>query len=309
MEGQREPSHSRVFGTFAPPAPLFLNLEGDTMGIREILAPQLPYLRRYARALTGSQAAGDAYVRAALNALLAGDAELESYLTPRVALYRLFHTIWARRADLPNCDRPLGEEGVAAGANLRRMTASARSALLLTAVEAFSITEAAYVLQEAPEDVEAQILEAQDAIERRPGSRILIIEDEAIIALDLASIVKRLGHDVAGVASSRSEAVSLAYKGRPDLILADIDLGAGGSGLEAVVEILRSVPVPVIFVTANPEALLTGERPEPTHLITKPFVPETLQATIGQVLFLRSLNRDRDADGIADDAIHAAPAP
>ena len=272
------------------------------MTIREVLAPQLPYLRRYARALTGSQAAGDAHVRAALTALLAGDAELESYLIPRVALYRLFHTVWARAGNSPNRDHPLG---TATDAGLHLVPASARSALLLTAVEGFSITEAAHVLQEAPEDVEAQIFEAQDVIDRRPGSRILIIEDEAIIALDLDSIVRGLGHDVAGIASSRSEAVSLAHERRPDLILTDINLGAGGSGLEAVVEILRSVSVPVIFVTANPEALLTGERPEPTHLVTKPFVPETLQATIGQVLFLRSLNGDDKAD--ADPAYTASP--
>ena len=277
------------------------------MTIREVLAPQLPYLRRYARALTGSQPAGDAYVRAALNALLTGDAELESYLSPRVALYRLFHTIWKKTANQENHDGPLEDACAASDARLYLMTASARSALLLTAVEGFSITEAAHVLQQAPEDVEAQILEAQDAIDSRPGSRILIIEDEAIIALDLENIVKALGHEIAGIASSRSEAVSLAYEQRPDLILADINLGAGGSGLEAVVEILRSVSVPVIFVTAYPESLLTGERPEPTHLVTKPFVPETLQATIGQVLFLRSLERDHDAaDKAPRDAIHTA---
>jgi CheY-like chemotaxis protein len=260
------------------------------MTIRETLAPQLPYLRRYARALTGSQAAGDAYVRAALTALLTGDAELESYLAPRVALYRLFHTIWSRTENLGGHDHAPSDDS-AADAEVRALTASARSALLLTAVEGFSITEAAQVLQEAAEDVEAQILEAQEAIERRPGSRILIIEDEAIIALDLESIVTELGHEVAGIATSKAEAVSLAHQERPDLILADINLGAGGSGLEAVVEILRTFSVPVIFVTAYPESLLTGERPEPTHLITKPFVPETLQASIGQVLFLKNLNR------------------
>ena len=265
------------------------------MAIRETLAPQLPYLRRYARALTGSQATGDAYVRAALTALLTGDVELESYLTPRVALYRLFHTIWSRTEKLGGHERAAEDDG-AADAEIRALAASARSALLLTAVEGFSITEAAHVLQAAPEDVEAQILEAQDAIERRPGSRILIIEDEAIIALDLESIVTELGHEVAGIATSKDEAVSLAHQEKPDLILADINLGAGGSGLEAVIEILRSFSVPVIFVTAYPESLLTGERPEPTHLITKPFVPETLQATIGQVLFLKNLNRPRGAE-------------
>src|SRR4051812_49987470 len=90
-----------IVGTFAPPVPLFQDLQGGfPMSIREVLAPQLPYLRRYARALTGSQTAGDAYVRATLTALLTGEAELESYLTPRVALYRLFHKIWTKTRDV-----------------------------------------------------------------------------------------------------------------------------------------------------------------------------------------------------------------
>ena len=70
------------------------------------------------------------------------------------------------------------------------------------------------------------------------------------------------------------------------------NLGEGGSGIDAVTEILRTFDIPVIFITAYPERLLTGERPEPTYLITKPFLPETVQATIGQALFFHSLRRE-----------------
>ena len=59
---------------------------------------------------------------------------------------------------------------------------------------------------------------------------------------------------------------------------------AGGSGITAVTDILRMSSVPVIFVTAYPERLLTGERPEPAFLITKPFEPETLDVAISQAL-------------------------
>ena len=79
---------------------------------------------------------------------------------------------------------------------------------------------------------------------------------------------------------------------RPGLILADIQLADGSSGLDAVNELLRTFEVPVIFITAYPERFLTGERPEPTYLITKPFLPETVQATIGQALFFHSLRRE-----------------
>jgi CheY-like chemotaxis protein len=89
-------------------------------------------------------------------------------------------------------------------------------------------------------------------------------------------------------AATRAEAVAKAHSERPGLVLADINLGEGGSGIDAVAEILNSFDIPVIFITAYPEKLLTGERPEPTYLIAKPFLPETVQATVGQALFFHS---------------------
>ena len=64
-----------------------------------------------------------------------------------------------------------------------------------------------------------------------------------------------------GTAASKDEAVAKARSQQPGLVLADINLGEGGSGIDAVTEILRSFDIPVIFVTAYPERLLTGERP------------------------------------------------
>ncbi|HEX7740961.1 MAG TPA: response regulator, partial [Sphingobium sp.] len=64
------------------------------MSLLARLAPHLPYVRRYARALTGDQSTGDHYVRVALEALAAGERTLQANLTPRVALYHVFHAIW-----------------------------------------------------------------------------------------------------------------------------------------------------------------------------------------------------------------------
>ena len=257
------------------------------MSMTQTLAPHLPYLRRYARALTGAQASGDAHVRAALTALLAGDQSLMDGVPPRVGLYHLFHAIWQSGAE--HYDQ--GENLEVAGAGrtpetrLRGLSANKRAALLLTAVEAFSLEEAAFILDETPEEVEAAILGAQKTIDSQLASKVLIIEDEPIIAMDLENLVTELGHKVVAVASSKDEAVAKAHSERPGLVLADINLGEGGSGIDAVNEILSSFDIPVIFITAYPEKLLTGERPEPTYLIAKPFLPETVQATVGQALF------------------------
>jgi CheY-like chemotaxis protein len=259
------------------------------MSMSQTLAPHLPYLRRYARALCGSQSSGDTYVRAALSALLAGDQTLVEGVAPRVGLYRVFHAIWGSasgRIDdntVKNIDSKQTPE-----MRLGALDATKRAALLLTAVEAFSLEEAAFILDETAEEVERAIVDAQQTIDRNLASRVLIIEDEPIIALDLENLVTELGHKVVATAATRDEAVAKAHSERPGLVLADINLGEGGSGIDAVAEILNSFDIPVIFITAYPEKLLTGERPEPTYLIAKPFLPETVQATVGQALFFHS---------------------
>lgn len=242
------------------------------------LVRQLPFLRRYARALVGSQSAGDQLVQDTLQSILDGRVTIDPQVSPRVALYKAFHAVWDRR--------PAG--GVApsrADARLQAMDASSRVALLLTAMEGFSYMEAANILGGTVADIEAQVVAAQREIDRQIATRVLIIEDEWVIALDLKTLVGELGHEVIGVAPTHARAVELARNGDFGLVLADIQLADGSSGIEAVTEILESFNVPVIFITAFPDRLLTGERPEPTYLITKPFLTETVKATIAQALF------------------------
>ena len=114
---------------------------------------------------------------------------------------------------------------------------------------------------------------------------VLIIEDEPVIAADIEALVRELGHKVLEIAATRGEALDAVARHTPGLVLADIQLADGSSGIDAVKDILGRFDVPVIFITAFPERLLTGERPEPTFLITKPFQPETVKAAISQALF------------------------
>jgi CheY-like chemotaxis protein len=261
------------------------------MTMTQTLAPHLPYLRRYARLLSGSQASGDAYVRASLTALLQGEQALNADLPPRVALYRLFHAIWNSSGEQLDDSTVVGIAAEDAEQRLRTLSAPSRAALLLTAVESFSVPETASILDVGTDEVDRAMSEAQHAIDQQLASRVLIIEDEPVIALDLENLVTELGHKVIGTAATRDEAVAKALAERPGLILADINLGEGGSGIDAVSRILESFEVPVIFITAYPEKLLTGERPEPTYLIAKPFLPETVQATVGQALFFHPAQR------------------
>jgi len=255
---------------------------GGSMGLLERLAPHLPYMRRYARALTGEQAAGDAYVRAALEALAAGERTLSPHFTPRVALYHVFHTIWdTTGARLETVDL----EPQDASRRLLRIAPRSRQAFLLTALEGFSTSEAGQILSATSTEIEVLIAEAQAEIDAELATQVLIIEDEPVIAADIEALVRELGHQVLDVAATRAEAVEAVARATPGLVLADIQLADGSSGIDAVRDILGRFDVPVIFITAFPERLLTGERPEPTFLITKPFQPETVKAAIGQALF------------------------
>lgn len=265
------------------------------MTMTQSFAPHLPYLRRYARALTGSQSAGDTYVRATLSALLEKEQSVVETVAPRVGLYQVFHAIWSSASghidaamEPPQPTSQTAKQPSAPQARLATLDAHKRAALLLTAVEAFTLDEAAFVMDETAQEIERAILDAQNLIDRQLISRVLIIEDEPIISMDLDNLVTELGHEVVGVAATRRDAVALALAERPGLVLADINLGDGGSGIEAVTEILDSFDIPVIFITAYPEKLLTGERPEPTYLVAKPFLPECVQATIGQALFFHT---------------------
>ena len=256
------------------------------MSISSKIAPHLPYLRRFARALAGSQAGGDAYAVATLQTLVEEPALLPEGEDIRIGLYRLLLRVWSTVAVnelVP--ESALQQLGDAARRNLESLAPRSRIAFLLTAVDGLSQDQVAQVLDCSSADAKSLIATAQAELAQQMATDVLIIEDEPIIAMDLETLVESQGHRVIGVAATRTEAQELVRLNRPGLVLADIQLADGSSGLDAVNDILKSFDVPVIFVTAFPEQLLTGERPEPAFLVTKPFRIEALKAVIGQALF------------------------
>jgi CheY-like chemotaxis protein len=254
------------------------------MSISAKIAPHLPYLRRFGRALTGSQESGDAYVVAVLESLVADPHSFPAKEDPRVAIYRTFLRIW-NSVPLNHRSSEVGSDSDSAGGNLGSITPLPRQAFLLTSVEGFTPLQAAAVLGLSPHAVTELLTQAGREIAEQVATDVLIIEDEPLIAMDLEGLVQGLGHRVTGLARTHREAVEAVGRERPGLILADIQLADGSSGLDAVNEILLGFDVPVIFITAFPERLLTGERPEPTFLITKPFDTNTIRAVISQALF------------------------
>jgi CheY-like chemotaxis protein/DNA-directed RNA polymerase specialized sigma24 family protein len=253
---------------------------------------QLPFLRRYARALSGSQTSGDAYVAATLEALIANSQVLDSASSSRVGLYRLFTKIWN---SVPVNGK--AEAGVAVlppEQHLTQITPRPRQAFLLVALEGFSEEDAAEILDCDLATLRGLVEESGRELAAEIATDVLIIEDEPFIAMDIETLVESLGHNVIGIARTHAEALALARKKRPGLILADIQLADGTSGLDAVNELLSSIEVPVIFITAFPERFLTGQRPEPAFLIAKPFQLAVVSAVISQALFFGRKARKRE---------------
>jgi CheY-like chemotaxis protein len=238
------------------------------------LVRALPYARRYARALLGSQEQGDVVVATALRAALADMAPGVSDAGARAALY-LAISDDVRRAPSDAAFSAPADDGMSL---LQRML------LLLTALEEQPLAAAAAACRLEIEVAERELRAARDGLRANAAARVLIIEDEPIIALDIQDLVERCGHSVVGIAATESEAVQIARAERPSLVLADINLGAGGDGATAVSRILRDVTAPVIFVTAFPERLLTGDAVEPAFVITKPFDPTTLAVATYQAV-------------------------
>lgn len=256
------------------------------MSVAERVTAHLPYLRRFARAVTGTQKSGDAYVVSTLEAMLADPSLFRDDLPPRIALYRTFLTILNSIAVNSETSPEVVHPGMAAASrNLEILAPPARQAFLLISVEEFSPQDTALVMNLDVAEVQALMDVAGREIAKQIATDVVIIEDEPLIALDLERLVTDLGHRVVKIARTERQAIEAVKRARPGLILADIQLADGSSGLDAVNAILREFSVPVIFVTAYPQRLLTGTRPEPTFLITKPFHPHNVKAIISQALF------------------------
>jgi len=252
------------------------------MSLAEQISAHLPSLRRFARLLTGSQQAGDTAVARLLEAIVAEPAAFPP-LPARVGLYHCFVNAFTSRLEDPK-----GQEvtlGKTAARSLAALTPQARQAFLLVSVEDFTREEAAQILEVSATRIDQLLKDAGAEIGRQIATDVLIIEDEPLIAIDLQRLLKDLGHRVTSVARTHQDALKAATQKRPGLVLADIRLAGPSSGLDAVNDILESFTVPVVFVTAYPEEPMTGRRPEPTFLITKPFRDDAVKAIISQVLF------------------------
>ncbi|NVN01991.1 MULTISPECIES: PhyR family response regulator anti-anti-sigma factor [Asaia] len=235
---------------------------------RQDLIQALPFARRFARALEGNQIQGDQLVALALKDMVSRKSGHE--ISTRYRLYRSIIECFTKENEAAHAPSPL--------------SLTQRLVLLLTSLEEVPLSAVALILDRSESEILADIAQANDGLRSVAETSVLIIEDEPIIAMDIQDVVQQCGHRIAGVAYTEADAVRIAKETKPGLILADINLGGGGDGMHAVGRIMKDHQAPVIFVTAYPERLLTGEQEEPSFIITKPFEPTTLAITTYQAV-------------------------
>ncbi|GGB72284.1 PhyR family response regulator anti-anti-sigma factor [Henriciella pelagia] len=242
------------------------------MGIAEDVEKELPYLRRYARAVTGSSLQGDTLVEGVIVDLLERS-------DPGIGRLTLFSMLERKVSDF-NASAP-GSASPALSSNPRR-------AQLLTTMEGFTLEDAARIMGADASTVSDFVADAEDELKASLATDVFIIEDEALVAAHIAQIAKQMGHHIIGQAVTRETAVEACLANPPALLLADVQLADGSSGAEAAREITDQLDIPVIFITAYPQRLLKGERGEPAFLIPKPFRPDMVKAVISQALIQKA---------------------
>lgn len=245
--------------------------------IRDQFRAEIPLLRRCGRALTGTQNLADICVIQLMDDFVFGRVEIPKTVDLRSSFYRLYlEQLQAFAAEETKQPFSVG------------FTPMQRIAYWLSAGEGFSNDTIAEILGVSDAKVSSLLQVAHEDMAADRKARVLIIEDEMFIAMDLARIVRNMGHTVTDTARTHQEGMASFHKRRPDLILSDVQLADGSSGIEAVDEILRITEIPAIFITSFPERLLTGKRAEPAFLINKPFRTEAVRAAISQALFLKA---------------------
>ena len=151
-------------------------------------------------------------------------------------------------------------------------------------VEKFTHAEVARILDLDEAEVGELLARARQDLHQQVSVPVLIIEDETLIAMELIGSCRSMGHTVVGVASREAMARRAGRADRPGLVLCDIKLLDEDNGIAAAQRILQRFDVPVVFVTAFSEMLLTGGRLEPAFVVAKPFEEETLKVTVAQAL-------------------------
>jgi DNA-directed RNA polymerase specialized sigma24 family protein/CheY-like chemotaxis protein len=254
------------------------------------LMAQLPYMRRYGRALTGSTTRGDDLVTRAVEAALTEpdryQLDTDDEPVTRRRLYTLLNGLFdADMGTIGAAAIAPAEPGHPIEAALSSLPEQERRVFLLVSLEELSTPQAAEVMGIPSDEAREALGRAQNAMREQLVANILIVEDDAIIAYDLTETVLGMGHKVCGTAATMEEALAAAAANQPSLALMDLRLAHGGSGITTAQALRETRALPIIFVTAFAEELKQRGLDYLGPVIKKPFTREQIERAITQAVF------------------------
>lgn len=249
--------------------------------VRE-LNSHLPYLRRYARALTGATHLGDDLVTRGVEAAVMAPTRFGIPGPKRAPLYALLNLLFDADGEGRPMASPHPIEQV-----LARLPEPERRLYLLTALEELPLAEAAAVEQMVVEDAAERLCRVRERLRCDLTARVMVVEENPILALDLGSVVTEMGHVVCGTAATESEAMVLADTEQPTLALLDVRLADGGSGIEVARKLHEKMSaLRVIFVTGNDGEIERLNQTPLGPVVRKPFSAEAVRAAITRIVFM-----------------------
>jgi DNA-directed RNA polymerase specialized sigma24 family protein len=248
---------------------------------------QLPDLRRYATALLGHRARADRLVEAALEHLLADQAQVRSE-TLRPTLFTIFDQLHRQASTLPADAAWAATEAskTRLHAALERLPIEERKVLLMISMAHFSEPETAAILGISVAAAAARAQAARERLHRALACRVLMVQSDPLMALSLAHTVRHLGHQLCGIVQTRGDVLARRRDRLPDLVLADVWLRDGSDGIATVNELLRGAPIPVILLASGAVAAAALQR---SLVIRKPFTSGVLEAAMRRILDAVSL--------------------
>ncbi len=232
--------------------------------IQQAIIAELPHLRRYASCVTGSPSQGDELIEVALRNIFLAREHLDAHRS-RLRLFKAFHA----HLD-PRQMRCTVRNDDSIKARLLDLPLLQRQAVVLSETIGFSLPEVADILGRT----EAEVRRLRTAALRNLANArfpVLVVEDDAMVALQLGNIVRDMGLKLTGLARNKAEAIRLSGERKPALIIADYKLQHGETGVEVVESVSASSNPAVIYVTGYAdelhEHLVNGD----AVVISKPF--------------------------------------
>jgi CheY-like chemotaxis protein len=232
---------------------------------------EIKNLRRYAFTLLGHRVLGDGAVEAAIDKTFTSGLSAPAHGVSRQQLYKYVNEAAEAASNFGNVTAAPG-----AGFHTRflRLTLRQRQVAALHDVVGLPYSDIASIMGMTGIETRQMYINALTALRHEPVA-VLIIEDEALVALELRKIITSLGLAVVGTAANRAEALRIARCSRPKLILADYNL-PGESGVEVIKAIRKRFDTSVIYVTAHPDAVVARLDTARDIVISKPFSPRTV---------------------------------